>query len=317
MKKIWLMTLSLLLAAAAFGAEGKPLRVLIVGNSFSVTVMRELPNIVDAQKEHALDITSMYIGGCSLERHVREYEKALKDPNHRPYSQTHYITGQGRLPRVMGSLVDVLAAGTYDVITIQQASPVSFKLDSWTPYGDKLVAILREKQPRAKLLIHQTWSYRCKSPLMTDEWKFTQEEMFKGVRAVCADRAKHFDCGVIPMGEAVQLWRRGNGAKPLSANEEEFKKYEYPKMPPRNVYKGDVVGWYRWRRRKKPTPHWEIWCDYTHLNPDGFYLQGCVWFAYLFGADAEKITYKPKYLTSAEAALIRRSAADAIAGKYE
>ena len=223
MKKICFLLFSAALMVAA-AAEKKPLKVLMVGNSFSVSVMRELPNIVDAQNEYALDITSLYIGGCSLERHVREYEKAVKDPEHRPYSQTRYITGQGRLPRVMGNLVDALAAGKYDIVTIQQASPVSFQLDSWTPYGDKLVAIIREKQPQAKLLIHQTWSYRSNSPLMTDKWKFTQEEMFKRVRAVCADRAKHFDCGVIPMGEAVQLFRRTIGAKPLSATEEEIKK---------------------------------------------------------------------------------------------
>ena len=305
-----LLVLVCLAAAAASGAaEKQPLRVLMIGNSFSLSVMRELPKIVDAQDVYALDITSLYIGGCSLERHIKEYEAAKQNPEHRPYSLDRYITGQGRLKRVKGNLIEALAAGKYDVVTIQQASPKSFSLEGWTPWGDRLVAIVREKQPQAKLLIHQTWSYRSNSPLLK-KWGFTQEEMFDKVREVVADRAKHFDCGVIPMGEAVQLWRRRTAkVTPLEVPAETLAKYEYPKLPPSRTYKGDLVGCYRYNRKKK------LWCDLTHLNGDGNYMQGCVWFAYLFGADAEKITYKPKFLTQKEAALIRKCAADAVSGK--
>ena len=313
MKRIFALLLTVVLAACVGAEEKKPLRVLIVGNSFSVSVMRELPNIVDAQKEHALDITSLYIGGCTLERHVREYEKAVKDPKHRPYSQTHYITGQGRLPRVMGNLVDALAAGKYDVITIQQASPKSFDLKSWEPWGDRLVAIIREKQPQAKLMIQQTWSYRLGTPKMA-EWGFDQRGMFEQVKKVCADRAAHFGAKIIPMGEAVQIYRsRTVPTKLNKLPKEKLAKYTRPRRPP---YRGDVVGSYRWvnnRKLKKVVMTY----DNTHLNPLGEYLQGCVWFGSLFGADVTKITYQPKYLKPGEGELLRQCAADAVVGKCE
>ena len=38
-------------AVVAAGAE-KPLRVLIIGNSFSVSTMNELPNIMNSQSMH-------------------------------------------------------------------------------------------------------------------------------------------------------------------------------------------------------------------------------------------------------------------------
>ena len=311
MKKFFALVLLAAAVTAACAAEKRPLRVLMIGNSFSLSVMRELPKIVDAQDEYALDITSLYIGGCSLERHINEYEAAKKNPNHRPYSLDRYIKGQGKLQRVKSNLIEALDAGKYDVITIQQASPKSFSLESWEPWGDKLVAIVREKQPQAKLLIHQTWSYRSNSPLLK-KWGFTQETMFLKVREVVADRAKHFGCDVIPMGEAVQLWRaRTAKVTPLRMSAEEQKKYVYPKLPPSRSYKGDLVGSYRYNRKKKLSR------DLSHLNGDGNYLQGCVWFAYLFGTDAEKIAYKPKFLSPKEAALIRKCAADAVAGKYK
>lgn len=312
MKRICTLLFVAALAVAATGAEKEPLKVLMIGNSFSLSVMRELPNIADAQNEYALDITSMYIGGCSLERHIREHETAKQDPTHRPYKIDRYVTGQGRLKRVPCNLIEMLDAQKYDVITIQEASPRSLEKNGWDQYGDKLVAIVREKQPQAKLLLHQTWSYRIDAPLLK-KWKLSQNEMFEKVRAIYADRAKHFDCGVIPMGEAVQIWRK---KAPMSFRRipgSKLKEYQRPKAP---SYKGDVVGRHHWKRSKKDGEY-KLLCDATHLNNDGNYLQGCVWFAKLFGADATKITYKPKYLKPAEAELIRRCAADAVAGKYE
>ena len=312
MKKFCALLLTAALAVGAAAAEKKPLKVLMIGNSFSLSVMKELPNIADAQNEYALDITSMYIGGCTLERHIKEYEAAKADPAHRPYSIDRYVTGKGRRKRFKGNLVMALDAQKYDIITVQEASPRSLFTEGWTQYGDKLVAIVREKQPQAKLLLHQTWSYRIDSDRLK-KWKLTQNAMFAEVRKVYADRAKHFDCGIIPMGEAVQLWRK---AAPMSFRRipgSKLKEYKRPKAP---SYKGDVVGRHYWKKSRK-TGEYVLLCDTSHLNRDGEYLQGCVWFASLFGADATKIAYKPKHLKPAEVALIRKCAAAAVAGKCE
>ena len=64
---------------------GRPLRVLVIGNSFSRSLIRELPQLMAAQSEYDLDLTDMFIGGCSLERHINEYETAVADPEHKPY----------------------------------------------------------------------------------------------------------------------------------------------------------------------------------------------------------------------------------------
>jgi hypothetical protein len=310
MKKIWIFAAIVLLALSSAAGEKKPLRVLMIGNSFSLSVMKELPKIVDAQDEYALDITSMYIGGCSLERHIAEYEKAKQDPSHRPYGIDRYITGKGKLDRVKGNLIEMLDAPAYDIVTIQQASPKSFDPAGWEPYGDQLVALVRAKHPQAKLLLHQTWSYRPGAPKLL-EWKIDQREMFERVKKVYDERAKHFGAGIIPMGEAVRIYRDHQPPTELpKLSKAELDKFKYPKRPP---FRGDVAGSYRWSKSRK-TGKMVLNRDTTHLNPVGEYLQGCVWFGALFGADVNKITYCSKYLKPEEAALLRRCAAEALAG---
>src|SRR5574344_2429429 len=59
-------------AEAAAGQPGvdRPLKVLMIGNSFSVCVLKQMPQIA-ADLGRKLDLCSLYIGGCSLERHAK------------------------------------------------------------------------------------------------------------------------------------------------------------------------------------------------------------------------------------------------------
>ncbi len=56
-------------AEAAPAAETKPLKVLMIGNSFSICVLREMPNIA-RELGLKLDICSLFIGGCPLAKHA-------------------------------------------------------------------------------------------------------------------------------------------------------------------------------------------------------------------------------------------------------
>ena len=44
------------------------LKVLMIGNSFSICVLEQMPQVAKAMGKE-LDICSLYIGGCSLSRH--------------------------------------------------------------------------------------------------------------------------------------------------------------------------------------------------------------------------------------------------------
>ena len=83
-------TKSLLCAALAAtsallvsAVQAKQLKVLMIGNSFSICVLKEMPACAASAGE-TLDLASLYIGGCPLDRHWENVEKA-GDPNFKPY----------------------------------------------------------------------------------------------------------------------------------------------------------------------------------------------------------------------------------------
>ena len=112
------MDFNIMHGVAGRGA-GTPLRVLVIGNSFSRSLIRELPQLMAAQKKYDLDLTDMFIGGCSLERHINEYETAVAAPEHKPYRIDRIAPGGVLEPDYMSNLPEMLATGrTYDLVTI-------------------------------------------------------------------------------------------------------------------------------------------------------------------------------------------------------
>jgi len=55
--------------------DNKSLKVLMIGNSFSICVGKNLPQIVSSFPDLELTLCSAYIGGCSLERHCNEWDE--------------------------------------------------------------------------------------------------------------------------------------------------------------------------------------------------------------------------------------------------
>ena len=47
----------------------KPLKVLAIGNSFSICVGKEMPKVAKSLG-YPLDFCSLYIGGCTLDKHA-------------------------------------------------------------------------------------------------------------------------------------------------------------------------------------------------------------------------------------------------------
>jgi hypothetical protein len=112
---------------------------------------------------------------------------------------------------------------------------------------------------------------------------------------------------MIPVGNAVQLFREKLPVKVVKYTSADLKKLKQPQVI--DVTGGDVVGTMRWRKDRK-TKKIGLGNDRIHLNDKGKFLQGCVWYMVLFDAKASDI--KPIY-TGADAKLIIQCAAEAVA----
>ena len=203
------MRLKVLLAVVLAGgfcgparAEGKTLRVLAVGNSFSANALKYFGDIVKASGNQVLAVNAM-IGGCDFERHMRHADAFESDPND---PEGYPYPGKK-------SLHDLLTTQKWDYVTIQQASPKSFKPETYHPHADRLIAYIKKYAPQAEVVIHETWAYRDDHRWFVEhdknqEQPVSRDVMYRGVRAAYDGLAKDTGFRLIPCGDAMELARR-------------------------------------------------------------------------------------------------------------
>ena len=283
-----------LMAHAADAAEEKDdvVKVLMIGNSFSISCLTYLPQLA-ADCDVKLDLASLYIGGCSLEAHVKNARTERKDPSAAGKYLYSRVTLNGPRKTISNArLTDALAKTKWNVVTIQQASHLSWKPSSYEPWGDDLVAIVRKLAPQAKIVVQETWSYTPFDGRLK-KWNMTADEMYaklaKAYRGFAAKRG--FD--VIPTGDAVQAWRR-----------------ELPVQYTDHSFGGDVVGGRRQKEsdqfKRNADLTWSLNSDGFHLNEKGEYLQALVWAKFVLKVDISEPETNPACVTIGEDKLMRR-----------
>ncbi len=192
------------------------LRVLDIGNSYSLGATRLLPLIAEASKT---DLSTMcvyhcYRGGGSFMNWVDIYND--KDTQN-TYSITKVVGGlpanvqTGKGEAGDGELFrKVLTDETWDLIIIHQVSTYAPYYSKWTTnstagYLDELISIIKEHQPNAKLgflLVHSYWSgYSGNTENSShDRWQL----IANSAKSFCEDYNVDF---VIPYGTAIQNLR--------------------------------------------------------------------------------------------------------------
>ncbi len=286
----------------------RELKVLMIGNSFSRPVVHNLPPLA-AAGGHQLLITNAYIPGCSLKTHWQNLEKADRDPSFRPYQVTTRRTGDPQTSKpVPDHLPHLLKQESWDLVTIQQASHESWDYAKFQPWADRLIERIRRDVPGAGIMIQQTWSYRAddRRILPGGVWGFDQNGMYDRLAAAYDRLAAAHQLRQIPVGRAVQYFRQQTPVKFTPLPPEQLARLTPPELPPNQ--QGDVVGNTTWSRPRSESGKPELRSDTIHLNPAGEYLQACVWYAVLFEADPETISYTPPRLAPGLAARLRHCA---------
>ena len=286
------------------------LRVLAIGNSYTQSLEPELKKVAQAAGVD-LDLTIFAIGGKSLSNHWVNCAAALKDPSKKQY----HVRGRKT------NLPEVLADGTWDIVTLQEQSAAGMYPGSFNPWADRLVAFIRERQPKARLYFQLTWADPAFSQRLSDgrgglgSLKMTQDEMASALEKTYMEQAKRLGLGLIPVGPALQLYR-----KRLPVTVQPFAPDYIAALKDGDVpdIKGELAGWYVWgkgARWNKDDGVYKLRKDHHHLNREGKYLQACVWIAALTGINIAELPYVPDFGDDfhRRAPLIRRCAMDAAA----
>lgn len=293
----WRLHTFFLVLALLFGRisvaqkSDKPLRLFVIGNSFSQNATSYLPEIARSRNKK-LEIGRAELGGHSLAQHwsyVAAAEANPEDPKGKPYG--------GK------SLKTLLSDGVWDVITIQQYSYLSGDSASYSPYAGKLYAFIKKLQPKAKILIHQTWAYRVDAKkfgqIGTNTLAKDQEEMWMYSRAAYHHLAKVLHAKILPVGDAFQ---QVNTDPNMGFKVDSTFNYEHPEYPNLPNQKHSLNVGYSWNKKT-------LAFDPNHASAAGRYLGGLIWYAILFKDSPKKVTFVPKEVDTDFAAYLKNIAA--------
>lgn len=195
------MCILLLLAGGAY-AQQKTVRILAIGNSFSQDAVEQyLHELADAEGISTI-IGNMFIGGCSLERHV----KNARD-NAPAYAYRKIGTDGKKKEKGKMSLEMVLADEDWDYVSLQQASPFSGMYETYEASLPELIEYVKARLPKkTKLMLHQTWAYASTSNnsgfknYNRDQLTMYQAIVDASKKAAKANKIKI----IIPSGTAIQ-----------------------------------------------------------------------------------------------------------------
>lgn len=292
--------ISVVAKAAESNAVPKTVRVMAIGNSFSRDAMMHLPMIVKASGNNIVMENAIILGG-SLENHARGI--AAWETN-----------GPAHIAQCYGgkSLANMLKREPWDVVTIQQASPKSFKPDTFEPFAQTIIDFVHEHAPQAEIVVHQTWAYRDDHPMFTNG-VFTIDDMYAGVVKAYDQLAEKHSLRQIPSGDAFQIARSFEGwGKFVPDPNFDWKTAEHPALPQNEKFSLHRAGY--WIQDRKTKKH--IFSrDTFHASSNGHYLLGCVWYEFLFNESVVGNTFVSPYVDEGATPVLQQIAHKAVEQK--
>ncbi len=132
----------------------KSIKILAIGNSFSVDAMQYLHGILTDAGYTDIALGNIYKGGCSLETHASYFADNTAGYTYYKNTTGEWVTTSSYAPH------NAFTDEDWDYITMQQVSGKSGIVSSYDPYLANLINIVTENCPNAELLWHMTWAYQ-------------------------------------------------------------------------------------------------------------------------------------------------------------
>lgn len=214
-------------------SDGKTLKVLAIGNSFSNNTTQYLYDVAKAEGMTDIVIGRLYISGCTLALH-------LENAQSNKAAYTYYKNNSGKWNQMeSATLLYALQDEQWDIITLQQGSGTSGMADTYSESIDALISYVNENKtnPGAQLVWHMTWAYQEGSTNPSfpryDSNQMTMYNAIVGAVQKVIVPMKEFH-SIIPVGTAIQNARTSFIGDNLTKDT-----YHLNKL-------GEVIGAYTW-----------------------------------------------------------------------
>jgi len=276
----------------------KTIRILTIGNSFSDNAITFLEDIARGTDKVRFKVGRASLGGCSLEKHRNLARFTALFPAYGPYQATGVSDDDAK----RFTLQELLAQQQWDVVTLQQVSHQSWRLDTFQPYLNELCTLVQEYAPQAEIVLHQTWAYRSDSPYLIEN-ALTQEAMHQAITSNYRHLAREYGFQILPSGPAVHRARQTEGHRFMAPDP----LFDYDNPMPLTLPCQDhslAAGW-GWDIETTPDGIPRMTLDANHLNTRGCYLAGAVWFSVLSGLDIGTSAFTPNNIDPEDLAFLR------------
>lgn len=183
-------------------------KILAIGNSFSQDAVEQYLYELAAAEGFKPIIGNMYIGGCSLERHLSNAK------NNTAAYEYHKIVDGKKINKSKVSLYEALTDENWDYISLQQVSGNSGKYETYITTLPELVRYVKNHSTNKdmKLMLHQTWAYATNSNHVDfPKYDKDQIKMYEAIIEAVEKAAKLVNIDIIiPSGTAIQNGRTSN-----------------------------------------------------------------------------------------------------------
>lgn len=239
------------------------MKILAIGNSFSQDATRYIEGIAGGE----LYVRNIYIGGCSLKTHAAHVADGV----------AAYMYEKDAEAIEPISIQDALTREKWDMVTVQQVSAESGLVETYEPYIETVLELVRTLAPQAKIHFHKTWAYENSSTHPAFHYYRSDRHYMKArIDSATKEIAEKYGLPVIPVGDAIAAARANAEFDPE---------------------RGGV----------------NITRDGFHLSFDyGRYLAGLVWYKYFTGKSAAEVEFVPEVCDNAALVEIVKKAADAV-----
>ena len=203
---------------AAVASVRRSLKILAIGNSFSMDAMRNyLYDVLKSADYDQVILGNLHIGGCSLDMHwnyitsnssVYQFQK--NDDNGKWVHNEQYCA------------IDALREENWDIITVQQVSG-SAGMPGTFGNLQNIVNWVEENKtnPEAKILWHMTWAYQQDSTHESfPNYNNDQMTMYNAIVDAVQNNVLNVEGidGIIPAGTAIQNLRQTSIGDTLTAD---------------------------------------------------------------------------------------------------
>lgn len=199
-----LLTLIAILFALIDSANAQEIKVLAIGNSFSMDVVEQHLHELAKAEGTTLVIGNLYIGGCHLQKHLANLR------GEKPAYSYRKIDENGeKVTTPKYTIQQALEDEKWDYIMVQQVSGFGGVYVSFGKYLPEFLSTLRSLTPyKPKFIIMQTWAYQSDSDHNNFSiYNYDQMTMYRAVvesyDKVFKDKKYKFHA-LVPNGTAIQ-----------------------------------------------------------------------------------------------------------------